>query len=81
MTRWPTGNVLAAAVTAVLREGCQVPMATIAAAAGVGIGTLYRCYPTCEALPRSPDTPRFPLLQRRSGASAAEPEVPMPPLP
>jgi AcrR family transcriptional regulator len=43
-------RVLAAAVTAVLREGDQVPMATIAAEAGVGVGTLYRRYPTREAL-------------------------------
>jgi AcrR family transcriptional regulator len=43
-------RVLAAAVTAVLREGPQVPMRTIAAAAGVGIGTLYRRYPNREAL-------------------------------
>jgi AcrR family transcriptional regulator len=42
--------VLAAAVTAVLREGQQVPMATIAAEAGVGIGTLYRRYADREAL-------------------------------
>jgi AcrR family transcriptional regulator len=43
-------RVLAAAVTAVLREGRQVPMGTIAADAGVGIGTLYRRYPNREAL-------------------------------
>jgi AcrR family transcriptional regulator len=43
-------RVLAAAVTAVLREGRQVPMATIAAQARVGIGTLYRRYPSREAL-------------------------------
>ena len=55
-------RVLAAAVTAVLREGCQVPMATIAAAAGVGIGTLYRCYPTCEALLEALTLRAFPCL-------------------
>jgi AcrR family transcriptional regulator len=43
-------RVLAAAVTAVLREGHQVPMATIAAEAGVGVGTLYRRYPSRDAL-------------------------------
>ena len=42
-------RVLAAAVTAVLREGRQVPMGTIAADAGVGIGTLYRRYPNRKA--------------------------------
>jgi len=43
-------RVLAAAVTMMLREGRQVPMATIAAEAGVGVGTLYRRYPNREAL-------------------------------
>jgi AcrR family transcriptional regulator len=43
-------RVLAAAVTAVLREDRHVPMGTIAADAGVGIGTLYRRYPNREAL-------------------------------
>jgi AcrR family transcriptional regulator len=43
-------RLLAAAVTAVLREGRQVPIGTIAADAGVGIGTLYRRYPNREAL-------------------------------
>lgn len=39
-------RVLAAAALAVKRDGDKVPMAEIAAAAGVGIGTLYRHYPT-----------------------------------
>jgi AcrR family transcriptional regulator len=43
-------RILAAATAAVRREGERVPMATIAAEAGVGIGTLYRHYPTRAAL-------------------------------
>src|ERR1700747_3320508 len=39
-----------AATAAVHREGPRVPMATIAAEAGVGIGTLYRHFPTREEL-------------------------------
>jgi len=39
-----------AATAAVHREGLGVPMATIAADAGVGIGTLYRHFPTREDL-------------------------------
>jgi AcrR family transcriptional regulator len=39
-----------AATAAVHREGVGVPMATIAADAGVGIGTLYRHFPTREDL-------------------------------
>jgi len=43
-------RVLAAAAAAMLREGLQVPMATIAAEAGGGGGTLYRRYPDRTAL-------------------------------
>lgn len=43
-------RVLAAAVAAVRREGAAVPMATIAADAGVGVGTVYRHFPSREAL-------------------------------
>jgi AcrR family transcriptional regulator len=39
-----------AATAAVHREGLRVPMATIAADAGVGIGTLYRHFPTRKNL-------------------------------
>src|ERR1700683_1564877 len=39
-----------AATGAVHREGLRVPLATIAADAGVGIGTLYRHFPSREAL-------------------------------
>jgi AcrR family transcriptional regulator len=43
-------RVLAAAAVAVRREGAGVPLATIAADAGVGVGTLYRRYPSRDAL-------------------------------
>jgi AcrR family transcriptional regulator len=43
-------RVLAAAAGAVRREGAGVPLATIAADAGVGVGTLYRRYPSRDAL-------------------------------
>jgi AcrR family transcriptional regulator len=43
-------RVLAAATSAIEREGRNVPLATIAAEAGVGVGTLYRRYPDREAL-------------------------------
>jgi AcrR family transcriptional regulator len=43
-------RVLAAAAAAVRREGTGVPMATIAAEAGVGVGTVYRHFPSREAL-------------------------------
>ncbi|HEX3714398.1 MAG TPA: helix-turn-helix domain-containing protein [Trebonia sp.] len=44
-------QVLARAATAAVhREGPRVRMATVAAEAGVGIGTLYRHFPTREDL-------------------------------
>ena len=43
-------NLVRAATAAVHREGPRVPMATIAADAGVGIGTLYRHFPSRDDL-------------------------------
>jgi AcrR family transcriptional regulator len=43
-------RVLAAAAAAIRRQGTGVPIATIAADAGVGVATLYRRYPTREDL-------------------------------
>jgi AcrR family transcriptional regulator len=43
-------TLVRAATAAVHREGTRVPMATIAADAGVGIATLYRHFPTREDL-------------------------------
>jgi AcrR family transcriptional regulator len=43
-------RVLAAAAAAVRRKGAGVPLATIASDAGVGVGTLYRRYPSRAAL-------------------------------
>ena len=43
-------RLLVAATVAVHREGLRVPLATVAAEAGVGIGTLYRHFATREDL-------------------------------
>lgn len=43
-------RILAAATLVVRRDGERAPMATIADEAGVGVGTLYRHYPTRSAL-------------------------------
>jgi AcrR family transcriptional regulator len=43
-------ELIRAATAAVHREGLHVPMGTIAADAGVGVGTLYRHFPTREDL-------------------------------
>jgi AcrR family transcriptional regulator len=43
-------RLLEVAVRAFSREGAQVPLDAIAREAGVGIGTLYRHFPTREAL-------------------------------
>lgn len=42
--------VLTAAAEAFAREGVQAPLEEIARSAGVGVGTLYRHFPTREAL-------------------------------
>src|SRR3954471_5942091 len=43
-------SLIEAAIAAVHREGPRVPMATIAADAKVGIGTLYRHFASRDAL-------------------------------
>ena len=74
-------RLLAAAASAILREGRNVPLATIAAEAGVGIGTLYRSYPDRDALLRALVHRAYGLLndildeiedQGRSGLDAIE---------
>jgi AcrR family transcriptional regulator len=55
-------RVLAAAVTSILREGPKVPMATIAAEARVGVGTLYRRYPTRAALLSALETRAYRIV-------------------
>ncbi len=63
-------RILAAATTAVRRDGERVPMATIAEAAGVGIGTLYRHYPTRPALLAALTLRSFHLVLEHARAAA-----------
>lgn len=51
-------RLLAAAIIAIERDGQKVPLARIAADAGVGVGTLYRRFPSRESL--------FDALQTRA---------------
>jgi AcrR family transcriptional regulator len=57
-------RVLAAAVSAMLREGRNVPLATIAAEAGVGVGTLYRSYADRDALLRALEHRAYDLINQ-----------------
>ena len=63
-------RILAAATVAVMREGERVPMATIAEEAGVGIGTLYRRYPTRAALLAALTLRSFELVLQHARAAA-----------
>jgi AcrR family transcriptional regulator len=67
--------VLAAAAVAVRRDGEKVPMATIAKGAGVGIGTVYRHFPTRGALMAALTVRSFQLVleNARAAASSGEP--------
>lgn len=60
-------RVMAAAVRAGLAEGKNVPLAQIAADAGVGIGTLYRRYPNREALMEALQVRAYRLLIAEAG--------------
>jgi len=57
-------RVLAAAVTAMLRDGRNVPLAAIAAEAGVGVGTLYRSYADRESLLHALEHRAYALLNQ-----------------
>jgi AcrR family transcriptional regulator len=57
-------RILAAAVSAMLREGRNVPLAAIAAEAGVGVGTLYRSYADREALLHALEHRAYALLNQ-----------------
>ncbi|HWD68627.1 MAG TPA: TetR/AcrR family transcriptional regulator [Solirubrobacteraceae bacterium] len=63
-------RILDAATVAVRREGERVPMATIAAEARVGIGTLYRHYPTRTALLTALTMRSFSLVLEHARAAA-----------
>jgi len=67
-------RILAAATIAVRREGERVPMATIAEEAGVGIGTLYRHYPTRPALLAALTLRSFQLVLEHARAAALSDE-------
>jgi AcrR family transcriptional regulator len=67
-------RILAAATIAVRREGERVPMATIADEAGVGIGTLYRHYPTRPALLAALTLRSFQLVLQHARAAALSDE-------
>jgi AcrR family transcriptional regulator len=55
-------RLLAAAVTTLLRHGSGATLSQIAEAAGVGIGTLYRRYPTREDLLKALQLRAFELV-------------------
>ena len=67
-------RILAAATIAVRRDGERVPMATIAEEAGVGIGTLYRHYPTRPALLAALTRRSFHLVLQHAQAAALNDE-------
>jgi AcrR family transcriptional regulator len=67
-------RILAAATIAVRRDGERVPMARIAEEAGVGIGTLYRHYPTRPALLAALTLRSFHLVREHARAAALSDE-------
>lgn len=65
-------RVLAAAVALFARQGRDVSMATIADEAGVGVGTLYRRYPTRELLLQALTERSFELVLGAIGRAHQE---------
>jgi AcrR family transcriptional regulator len=70
-------RVLAAAAIAIRRDGERVPMAAIAAEAGVGVGTLYRHYPTRSDLLAALAARSYQLVLDHVRAAAAS-DTPVP---
>jgi AcrR family transcriptional regulator len=66
-------RVLDAATELVRRDGEKVPMAEIAAHAGVGVGTVYRHFPSREALLAELVYRSFGLAVDNARAAAAHP--------
>src|SRR5438477_12094725 len=66
-------RVLEAAVDVVRRDGEKVPMAQIAEHAGVGVGTVYRHFPTREALLGALVHRSFGLALENARAAATHP--------
>jgi AcrR family transcriptional regulator len=60
-------RLLAAAASAMTREGRHVPLAVIAAEAGVGVGTLYRKYADRDALMQALEYRAYGLLSQILG--------------
>src|ERR1700693_4098177 len=67
-------RILPAPTPAVRRDGERVPMATIADEASVGIGTLYRHYPTRPALLAALTLRSFQLVRQHARAAALSDE-------
>jgi AcrR family transcriptional regulator len=79
--RFNRERILTAAATTMALEGRSVPLAKIAAAAGVGVGTLYRGFPDRAALLQAMEHRAYDLLiellerieaARVTGAAAVE---------
>jgi AcrR family transcriptional regulator len=64
-------RLLAAAASAMTREGRHVPLAVIAAEAGVGVGTLYRKYADRNALMQELERQAYRLLTEILGDIAS----------
>jgi AcrR family transcriptional regulator len=64
-------RVLAAAEAVLTRDGLDAPMRAIARQAGVGLGTIYRQYPTKEALYQAIMTDRMQRLAAQADTLAS----------
>lgn len=69
-------RILAAAEQAFLERGAAIPLEDVAKRAGVGIGTLYRRFPTRQALLAATSNARFLALAEcsRARGDALDPE-------
>jgi len=67
-------RVLSAASEVLAEKGAEAGVPEIAARAGVGKGTVYRCFPTKEHLVAAVATERARWFERQARAAAADPD-------
>ncbi|AGZ45686.1 TetR/AcrR family transcriptional regulator [Actinoplanes friuliensis] len=68
-------RMVAAAREAFVSGDTDLPMNAIAKAAGVGVGTMYRHFPTRQALLESMAAESFEALVTQARVAAAEPDI------
>jgi AcrR family transcriptional regulator len=69
------GRLLAAAETVFARDGLEAPVPAIAAAAGAGVGSVYRAFASKEAIVAALAVERLEWFREQAAAALEEPDA------